>query len=125
MLATPEASLGTALGVAALSYGVFQHNLPNMADIRTCEAGNSTIHGSAKNAAWTSAAVVSAVALISKDPTIFTLGGAFVLALYWTCQHANHQSPLTGKVHNQSMTVQDLVGPQGGQPQTQQFDAVI
>jgi hypothetical protein len=117
-LATPEASLGTALGVAALSYGVFQHNLPPMADIRTCESNNRDVHATAKSAAWVSAAAVAGVSLITKDATIFTLGGAFVLVLYWTAQHANHVSPLTGKVATNTMTVQDIVGAQGGSPQT-------
>jgi hypothetical protein len=115
-LVTPEASLGTGLAVAALSYGVFQHHLPSMADIRTCESGNRDVHTCAKGAAWTSAAVVAGVSLVSKDPTVFTLGGIMILALYWTAQHANHTSPLTGKLNTSAMTVQDVVGAQGGQP---------
>lgn len=117
-LATPEASLGTALGVAVMTYGVFQLHLPPMADVRTCDAGNRDVHSMAKGAAWTSAAVVAGVSLITKDATVFTLGGAVTIALYWMYQHANAVSPLTGKVHNDQMTVGDLMGAQGGAAQT-------
>lgn len=124
-LATPEASLGTGLAVAALTYGIFQHQLPSMADIHTCESGNQTIHTTAKGAAWTSAAVVAGTSLIAKDPTIFVLGGAMTLALYWLAQHANHVSPMTGKLDTSGVSVESIVSAQGGQAQTQAYDAVI
>lgn len=135
-LATPEASLGTALGVAVLSYGVFQLHLAPMVDVRTCEAGNKDVASMAKSAAWTSAAAVAGVSLITKDATVFTIGGAVVIALYWMYAHANAVSPLTGKVHHDQMTVGDLMGAQGGAAPTNaangggqyngmQFDPII
>lgn len=117
-LSTPEVSLGTGLALAVLAYGVFEQHLPPTADIRTCESGNRDVHASAKSAAWISGAAIAGVSLIAKDGTLFTIGGLAVLALYWTTQHANHVSPLTGKVHATGLTVDDMTASQGGLPQT-------
>lgn len=126
-LSTPEVSLGTGLAVAVLAYGVFEQHLPPTADIRTCESGNRDVHASAKSAAWISAAAVAGVSLVSKDGTIFTIGGLAILALYWTTQHANHVSPLTGKVNSGGMTIDDMVAAQGGLTQVggTSYDSII
>lgn len=79
-------------------YAVFSVMSPNLADVRAAKPGNKTVHGSVRTAAITSAAMVTGVALLSKSPTVFVVGGLATAALGWTFYHANAVHPTTGKV---------------------------
>lgn len=115
-LKTPELSLGTGIAVAVLAGGAFTTHLPPVVDVRTVESGNRDVESSVKAAAWTAGAAVAAVSLIAQDATIFILGGATVVALTWMYHHANHVSPLTGKLHHGGMTTDDLMSAQNAGP---------
>jgi len=91
-----ETSVLAGLATGTLVYGIYQAALPTQADIRSLESNNSDISKSEKVAAWTSAAVVSAVSLIAKDPTIFVIGGSVMVALSWMNRHANAVAPSMG-----------------------------
>ena len=97
MALKPETSLIVGLGTATLVYGIYQAALPPIADVRVAESDNRDIQASERLASWTSAAVVAGVSLITKDPTIFILGGSMVIVLAWWHRHADQVSPLTGK----------------------------
>lgn len=97
MALKPEVSIGMGVAVAALVYGVYSNITPGMADIRAAQPGNGDVEGTRKQAAWMSAAVVSGVSLIAKDPTVFVIGGSMVIMLDWFTRHANEVDPRTGR----------------------------
>ena len=93
-----ETSVLAGLATGTLVYGIYQAALPTTADIRTLEAQNTDVMKTEKIAAWTSAAVVSGVSLIAKDPTIFVIGGTVMVALSWMNRHANAVTPVMSAV---------------------------
>lgn len=97
MALKPETSLIVGLSVAALVYAVYSNATPSITEIRAAKPGDTDVDASRKMAAWTSAGVVAGVSLISKDPTVFILGGSMVIALDWWHRHANEVNPLSGK----------------------------
>ncbi len=94
----PEGSLMLGTAVAAMAYGVYNFSVPTTAITTSTLPHDSSIESARKKAAWTSAALVSAVSLLAKDKTIFILGGLVVVALDWHTRHANSIHPDTGKV---------------------------
>lgn len=99
MALKPETSVTIAVLTAALVYGIFKVDVgASLSDIKASQPHNSVIQGTVTQAAWTSAAAVAGVALLSKDPTIFIVGGATAAALTWKYKHANMTSPQTGQV---------------------------
>lgn len=94
----PEVSLGVGLATAAMVFATYSAALPANADVRVAQPDNSDIQASRKLAAWTSAGVVGAVSLIAKDPTVFVIGGAFVIILDWWHRYADAVNPLISKV---------------------------
>jgi hypothetical protein len=93
----PEISLGVGLATAAVVYAVYSNATPTIADIRSAPQGDPTIDSTRKSASWLSAGVVGAISLIAKDPTVFILGGAMVVAMDWWTRHANEVNPDTGR----------------------------
>jgi len=79
----------TVTGVT-LVYAIFSNSLPPLADIRADQPGNVNTHKSTKMAAITSAAVIGSLAIISKSPTVFTVGGAMILFETWKNHFANY-----------------------------------
>lgn len=92
-----ETSIVAGLSTAALVYAIYANATPTIADIRVAKPGDTDIDAARKLAAWTSAGIVAAVSLIAKDGTIFTMGGAMIIALDWWHRHANEVTPLTGR----------------------------
>lgn len=97
MALKPEVSISVGLATAALVYSVYSNATPSITEIRAAKPNDSDVEASRKLAAWTSAGVVAAVSLISKDPTVFILGGAMVVAVDWWHRHANAVNPMVGK----------------------------
>lgn len=90
-----DAEISIALATSVMAYGAFQLALPSTADIRSLEPGNADIQGAEKTAAWVSASLVSFVALITKSPNTFILGGATVIAASWMTKHADKVSTVS------------------------------
>jgi hypothetical protein len=84
--------------VAALVYSVFSLNAPNLADVKAAQPNNSTVHKSVKTAALTAVAVTAGVAILSKSPTVYVVGGAVIIAESWKYMGANATQPNTGAV---------------------------
>lgn len=77
---------------AAVVYGIFQLNAPNLADVKASMPGGAAslnTHASVKTATWTSAVVISSLALLAKSPTVFIVGGLMTVAESWKYYHAN------------------------------------
>ena len=89
ILKPPEEMLVTATGIA-LVYAIFSQSTPNLADVRHAPPGDVNTHASTKMAAITSIAAVGSLALISKSPTVFTVGGAMILFETWKYHFANY-----------------------------------
>lgn len=96
----PESSVTLGATTAALVYGVYTFSTPATAVIHATQANDDNIERGRKKAAWTSVAVVAAISLLTKDKTVFVMGGAMVVALDWHTRHANAVSPETGKLVN-------------------------
>lgn len=93
--ADSEVSIALATGV--LAYGSYQMALPTVADVRSLESNNTDVQGAERAAAWVSAVLVSAVALITKSPSVFVVGGSVVIAASWMTRHADQVDTVTRK----------------------------
>jgi hypothetical protein len=92
-----DAEVSIALATSVMAYGAYQMSLPSTADIRSLDPNNADVQGSERTAAWVSAGLVSFVALITKSPNVFILGGATVVAASWMTRHADQVKPLSKK----------------------------
>jgi len=84
----------TALGV----YMIFQHGVPNTADIKASTPGGAAAmntHNSIKTAVYESAALVVGVAVLARDPTVYVVGGLVTVVEAWKNLHANVTGPGT------------------------------
>lgn len=99
----PEVSLPIALGVASVVFAIYSNATPTVADIRVGKPQNEDIEASRKSAAIMSAGVVGAISLMTKDPTIFVVGGAMVVGMDWWTRHANAVNPTTGRAGSQRL----------------------
>ena len=82
---------------AAVVYSIFAINVPNLSNVKAAKPGNQNAHNSVKTAAWTATAVTAGLAILSKSPTVFIVGGALTVVESWKYYHANTISPSDGK----------------------------
>lgn len=94
----PEGSIEFGLATMVAVYGVYGFALPSVAEMHATAPNDNNLIQARKKAAWTTAAVVAALALMTKDKTIFVLGGLSVIALDWHTRHAIVTHPETGAV---------------------------
>lgn len=87
-----ELLIGTA--VAGIVYGVFSQGVPNLADVRADEANMNT-YKAVNTAVITSTAVVTALGLLGRSPTIFILGGAMTVFEAWKYHFHNFGGSMT------------------------------
>lgn len=118
MALKPEASVMAGLATAGLVYGIHTAMHPTVADIQGLPSGNADIDSSEKKATWTSAAVVSGVSLLAKDPTIFIIGSVATIIMAFTTRHAGWTDSKTsmmnlGQKATSAVSANDLSdGPQ-------------
>ncbi len=98
----PNLKQGESLLVAVLTavgvFLIFQHNAPNLADVKASAPGgaaSANTHASVKMAVYESAALVVGVAVLARDPTVYVLGGAVTAFEGWKYYHANAAGPAT------------------------------
>jgi hypothetical protein len=89
-------SLGVGLATSGLVIAIHARATPSMADVRVGQPNDDHIDRSERAASWLSVGVVSAISLVAKDPAIFIIGGATVVALAWWTRYGNTLNPLTG-----------------------------
>jgi hypothetical protein len=98
-----DISIPAALATATIVYGIQGRGLPEMANIRANgESGDVIIESVRKQNAWMSAGVVAGISLITKDPVIFIVGGAMVVAFDWLTRINNYTNPLSNKVEDKA-----------------------
>lgn len=94
----PEISLPAALATGTLVWTIQGRHLGNQLDIRGNErVGDELVESARRQASWTAAAAVSGISLIARDPVIFIVGGAMVIALDMLTRYNNLVSPLTNR----------------------------
>jgi len=98
MALKPDASLTLGVASGALVYGVYMNATPTLADIRGSAPNDDQLYGASRGAFLTSVTIVSAIALLAKDPTIFCIGAGVALALEWQNRHANAVDPESGSI---------------------------
>jgi hypothetical protein len=91
----PDTEVSIALATAVMAYGTYQVALPTTADIRSLEPNNADIQASERVAAWMAAGLVSLVALVTKSPAVFSLGGLVVIGASWSTRHADQVSTVS------------------------------
>jgi hypothetical protein len=99
VLRSPEASVGTGLATAGLVYAVYSLCLPPLVDVKVTESENRDLQSTERAATIISGSLVTGVALMTKDETVFVIGGVMVIAMAWLYRHADQVSPLTGKAN--------------------------
>ena len=97
----PDGSVAIGIATGILVYAVYDKELPDMATIHATDAGDLNVDSARKKAAWTSAAVLSAITLVTKDVNVFVLGAVMIFALDMHTRHANASHPATGTLVTQ------------------------
>jgi hypothetical protein len=98
LIKTPEGSITLGVAVATLVFGIYTFSTSPTDVIHATKANDDNVERGRKKAAWTAAGTVAAISLLTKDKTIFVLGGAMLIALDWHTRHANATDPATGLV---------------------------
>jgi hypothetical protein len=88
-LLKPSEEIQVAGLSAAIVYGIFALNAPNLADVRYDVPGNKNTYKAVNDATWTSTVVIGAIALLAKSPTIWIVGGGMILLETWKHHYAN------------------------------------
>lgn len=86
-------SVAVGLASMGLVWAVYQQATPNISDLRVSAPNEPNAAGAEKAARWAAAAMVAGVALITRDPTVFIMGGLAVVTLSWMSRHANMSNP--------------------------------
>jgi hypothetical protein len=94
----PDGSIALGIATGVLVYAVYDRSLPDAATMHATEAGDINIEAGRRKAVWTSAGVLAAITLLTKDVNVFILGGIVLIALDVHARHANVTSPETGKL---------------------------
>lgn len=102
MALKPEFSVMGGLAVGAIVFAIHSNATPSMADIQALPAGTPDIDRSERSATVMSAAVVSGISLIAKDPTIFVMGALMTTAMALWTRHSNYSESVGGKYLTQS-----------------------
>lgn len=89
----PDTSVIVGVSTAALVGFVYSYGLPNLATVGATAAQDMNIDSGRKRAAWTGAAVVAGLSLLTRDKTVFVIGGVTLIALDWHARHANATPP--------------------------------
>lgn len=93
-----EISIPAALATGTIVYTIQGRGLPPI-DVRAnAQPGDDMIESVRKQNAWLAAATVAGISLIARDPVVFIVGGAMVIAMDWLTRINNYTSPLTNKV---------------------------
>lgn len=94
----PDASVMVGVSTAALVGFIYSYGVPSMAMVHATAAQDLNVEAGRKKAAWTGAAAVAILSLITRDRTVFVIGGLAVIALDWHARLANAANPTDGKI---------------------------
>ena len=86
--------------VGAADVLIFQHFVPNMADVRRAEPINTDIEKAERQGLLVATVFTLLVAGLWRSAEIFAVGGAVIIGLDFAVKHANAVNPQTGKPVN-------------------------
>ncbi len=98
----PPTTVMVGAATAGLVFGAYQFAVPNVADIHASEPNNGAVIAGRKKAVWTSVAILSGITLLTRDRTVFTMGGIMLAALDFNIRHANAVHPATNHMVDMS-----------------------
>jgi hypothetical protein len=90
-----KTSVAVGLGAMGLVWGIYGQVVPKVADLRVSGANDRDAAAAEKAARWASGGAVVALSLITRDATVFILGGSAVVLFSWLHRHANAVDPMT------------------------------
>lgn len=96
MALAPESSIAIGLATGGVAFTVFNMSLPPLTDVRAAEPENGDVFAAERTATWVAAGIVTGIAAITKDATVFVIGGTVVVVLAWLYRHANEVNPVSG-----------------------------
>jgi hypothetical protein len=91
----PDGSIALGIATGIFVTVIYDRQLPSGAVMHATDAGDGNIEAARKKAAWTSAAVLSGVTLLTRDVNVFVLGAVVLFALDMHTRHANASNPDT------------------------------
>lgn len=94
----PDTSVMVGVSTAALVGFIYSYGVPPIALMSATAPQDPNIDVGRRKSAWTAAAAVAVLSLMSKDKTVFVLGGLTVIALDWHARMANAAHPSNGKI---------------------------
>lgn len=98
LIKTPQGSVTLGIATGIMVYAIYDRSLPDAATMHATRPYDLNIESGRKKAVYTSAAVLSAVTLLTKDVNVFILGGIVLIALDVHARHANVTAPDTGQL---------------------------
>ena len=98
----PNGSITVGIATGILMYAIYDRSLPDAATMHATDANDTNIEAGRKKATLTSAGVLSAITLLTKDVNVFILGGVVLFALDFHARHANASNNVTGNLVNPS-----------------------
>lgn len=96
----PDTSVMLGVANGAIIIGVYEKMLPSTAAVRTADPHDKDIEAARKHAAWTSAAVLGFMFLLTRDRNSFLIGGLVLAGVDLVVKHSNGIDPLTGLLHD-------------------------
>jgi hypothetical protein len=120
---TPGVSVGLALGTGALILGVYAHFLPSVVDHRAAPPDDAHAQAAERQAAWTSAALLAGVSLLTGDETVFVVGAAEIIGLSWWHRYSDHVAPSTGKATTRQAVASTMSDAQTANAYTTNIDS--
>lgn len=103
----PDTSVMLGLANGAIILAIYNGTIPNITFIRTGDSHDDDVESTRKAAAWTSAAILGFMFLVTRDRNSFLIGGLVLAGTDMMVKHANGVNPGTGKLdsqHGQSIT---------------------
>jgi hypothetical protein len=94
-----DVSLPLALATGTFVYSIYSR-MPNNADIRAAGIGEQNVDKVRKQNAVVAAGAVAGISLLAKDPTIFIVGGATLVAIDWIVRINNFTNPVTQRIED-------------------------
>jgi hypothetical protein len=96
VIKSPQGSVAMGIATGVMVWAIWDRSLPDAATMHATRPYDINIESGRKKAVYTSAAVLSAVTLLTKDVNVFILGGIVLVALDVHARHANITAPDTG-----------------------------
>ena len=91
-----DTSVAVGLATGGIAFTVFNMSLPPLTDVRAADPENGDVFAAERTATWVAAGIVTGIALMTSDATVFIIGGSVVVALAWLYRHANEVNPVSG-----------------------------